>query len=174
MFCIFCITSSHTSGILGPSLSTVISIKPRKLVHVGFLWIHSLTLHILVVANRFFFLVIFEFITLFLRREPRMPWMWRKGSQLQTLSCRVFVTGWVGGRPKALSFQGDFVQWPEKSWKPLCWKDSGCTALVSAGARARHATTYLFRPVRCPIFSSSCLPVQGALMHYPGTIFGLT
>ena len=102
---------------------------------------------------------ILEFITLFLRREPRMPWMWRKGSQLQTLSCRVFATCWVGGWPKALSFQGNLVQWPVKSFEPPCWKESGCTALVSAGTRARHATTCLFRPVRCPkaIFSSSCL-----------------
>jgi len=43
--------------------------------------------------------------------------------------------------------------------RPCPFKDSGCTALVTAGARARHATTCLFRPVRCPkaIFSSSCL-----------------
>ena len=157
MFCIFCITSSHTSGILGPSLSTVISIKPRNLVRK--IYLNTFPNNSLSSCGKLGYLGILGFITLFLRREPRMPRMWRKGSQLQTLSCRVFVTGWVGGRPKALSFQGDFVQWLEKSWKPLCWKDSGCTALVSAGARARHATTCLFRPVRCPkaIFSSSCL-----------------
>ena len=38
-------------------------------------------------------------------------------------------------------------------------QESGCTTLLGAGPRTRHAMTCLFRPVRCPkaIFSSSCL-----------------
>ena len=45
------------------------------------------------------------------------------------------------------------------SIKPTLTKESGCTTLLGAGPRTRHAMTCLFRPVRCPkaIFSSSCL-----------------
>ena len=43
--------------------------------------------------------------------------------------------------------------------RPCPFKESGCTALLGAGQRTRHAASCLFRPVRCPkaIFSSSCL-----------------
>ena len=93
----------------------------------------------------------------FLGESPECPECGEKD-----LSCRLSVAesllpAELEGGPRPCPFK--VIYSDLKSFRFSCWKDSGCTALISVGSRARHATTRLFRPVRCPkaIFSSSCL-----------------